>query len=247
MGYDFKEGKKRINAIINNKLEVTTQDKIPNDNEFTFENAYHGWVTGIFVDIRDSTSLFSGEDKEKMSKVIRSFTSEVIEILRGDDNQREIGIRGDCVYAIYTSPTNENEYILENKTVFINTYMIMLNRLLSAKGLPNISVGIGMSTDKELVVKAGRKDVGINNKVWIGEAVAKASKLSSLGNKNGYSPLVYSHSSYLSFIDILVKNNPYCDPKSWFNVHYDPEYGIYHDANIVNVQFEKWIADGMPD
>lgn len=58
----------------------------------------------FFVDIRESSKLFTDKDKEKVAKIIRSFTSEIIEILREDDNLREIGIRGDCVYAIYTTP-----------------------------------------------------------------------------------------------------------------------------------------------
>lgn len=37
----------------------------------------------------------------------KKFYLEVIEILRVDENLREIGIRGDCVYAIYTTPLGE--------------------------------------------------------------------------------------------------------------------------------------------
>ena len=48
--------------------------------------------------------------------MIKSFTSETIEILRNNDNLREIGIRGDCVYAIYTSPMKRDEYELAEKT-----------------------------------------------------------------------------------------------------------------------------------
>ena len=55
-------------------------------------------VTAIFVDIRNSSALFGDEDKEKVANVIKSFTSETIEILRNNDNLKEIGIRGDCVY-----------------------------------------------------------------------------------------------------------------------------------------------------
>ena len=40
-----------------------------------------------------------------------------------------------------------------------------------------------MSTAQELVIKAGRKDVGINSKVGLGKAVTRASNFSSLGNK----------------------------------------------------------------
>ena len=242
--YDYKEGKTRIKNILDNKLDVIEQDKVPSDSEFTFDNGYYSWVSAIFVDIRNSSELFADEDKEKVSKVIRSFTSEIIEILRKDDNLREIGIRGDCVYAIYTTPDKADEYELADKTFYINTFMNMLNKLLVEKGYPTISVGIGMSTAKELVVKAGRKDVGINSKVWIGKAVTKASNLSSLGSKNGLRTLVYSESSYNNFIDKLIEEDGE-KAKSWFTKHATIDYGTYYDASIIKLTFDKWIEEGM--
>lgn len=52
----------------------------------------------IFVDVRDSSKLFSKkglENKKETAKLIRAFTSEIIEILRDSENLKEIGIRGD--------------------------------------------------------------------------------------------------------------------------------------------------------
>lgn len=144
---------------------------------------------------------------EDTARIIRSFCSEIISILKDDENYREIGIRGDCVYAIYTTPEKDDIFELADKTFYINTYMKMLNKLLKERSFPEIKVRIGMSTAKELVVKAGRKDVGINNKVWIGKAVTRASNFSSMGNKNGKGTLVYSYCSFINFIDALEKKN----------------------------------------
>ena len=92
--YDYKAGKQRLEEILDNDMEVVEQDKLPNDDDFTFTNGYYSWVSAIFVDMRDSTELCADEDKEKLAKVFRSFSSEIIEILRDDDNLREIGMRG---------------------------------------------------------------------------------------------------------------------------------------------------------
>lgn len=245
-GYNYQDGKKRLQDILDNTLEVIENDKIPSDENFTFSNAYYGWVTGIFVDIRDSSRLFSNGDKELVSKMIRSFTSEVIEILRNDDNLREIGIRGDCVYGIYTTPSKKDDLEIADKAFFINTFLKMLNKLLSERGMPKIKVGIGISTDKELVVKAGRKGVGINNSVWIGDAVTKASNLSSLGNKNGYAPIVMGATVYDNIIEDLQERNSTKNVKSWFTKRYDSDLGTFYDADLVKVDFNKWIDDGMP-
>ena len=57
--YDYRKGKERIEEILDNKLEVVEQNKLPKDDAFTFSNGYYSWVTGIFVDIRDSSTLFA--------------------------------------------------------------------------------------------------------------------------------------------------------------------------------------------
>ena len=246
--YDYKAGKKRIEEILDNSLEVIEKNEIPKDDNFTFSNAYLGWVTGIFVDIRDSTSLFNKDDKAKISKIVRSFTSEIIEILRKDNELlREIGIRGDCVYAIYTTPTKDSIYEVVDRAVYSNTFLKMLNKQLNSFNLSTIKVGIGISTAKELVVKAGRKGVGINNSVWIGDAVTKASNLSSLANKNSLEPILLSAVTYNNMIDEMEKNNLGKNVKSWFNNYYTNENDSYYGANIVKSHFDKWITEGMPD
>ncbi len=196
--YDYQKGKDRIEAILDENADVIERNKLPRESEFTFDNAYKSWVTGLFIDIRESTKLFSQENKKEVSRLIRAFTSEIIEILRldgqanPDENLREIGIRGDCVYGIYTTPQKNDVYEVADKAFYVNTFMKMLNQLLENAGYPTIKVGIGVSTAQELVVKAGRKNVGINNLVWIGSAVTKASKYSGLGNKVGRACLVFS-------------------------------------------------------
>jgi class 3 adenylate cyclase len=242
--YDYKAGKKRIEEILDNKLDVIESSNIPKNESFTFSNAYYGWVTGVFIDIRDSTSLFGKEDKELVSKVIRSFTSESIEILRSDDNLREIGIRGDCVYAIYTTPFRKQIYNVFDKSIYLNTFMEMLNRLLEKRNLPKIKVGIGVSSSKELVIKAGRKGVGINNNVWIGEAVTKASNLSSYGNKDNYNPIVISSITYINIIDTLVEKNGE-KAKNWFREYYNLGVGDFYDSDIIKSEFNEWINDEM--
>lgn len=241
--YDYKEAKKRVDAILNDKNDIEEKDKVPTEKNFTYHNGYYAWVTALFVDIKDSTKLFSENRKTSTSKIIRSFTSEIIEILRGDDNLREIGIRGDCVYAIYTCSTDDENYKVSAKTFYINTYLNMLNKLLSNKKMPNIEAGIGVSTAKELVVKAGREGSGINNLVWIGKAVTYASKFSSKANRDGYGSIIFSDNFYNSVINKLVDKNP--NAKTWFTEYYDDDLGTFYNADIIIKDFNEWIDGGM--
>ena len=243
--YDYKAGKQRLEEILDNDMEIVEQDKLPNDDDFTFTNGYYSWVSAIFVDMRDSTELCADEDKEKLAKVFRSFSSEIIEILRDDDNLREIGIRGDCVYAVYTNPKQADVFETANKCFYVNTFMKMLNQLFREHDLPEIKVGIGMSTAQELVVKAGRKGVGINSKIWIGKAVSRSCHYADYGNKDGNPSIVMGTCSYNNMIDKLEKNNPGKKPKEWFTYHKDEGEGAYYTADIIKTDFDNWIKGGM--
>ena len=246
-GYKYRDRKKEVEKILDNTNEVKEVTKFPSEDNFTYTNGYKAFASAIFVDLRDSTSLFSNDDEVKIAKVIRGFTSEIIEILRKDVGVclKEIGIRGDCVFAVYSTSTKEEVYDLANRAFIINTYMKMLNKLLNERELPNIKAGIGLAVEKTLAVKAGRHSSGINNLVWIGESVAKAAKLSDLGNKDGVSPIVMSDVFYENYISEELKVNP--DVEKYFTKKLDTNYGTYYHANLVKTEFNDWIEEGMPE
>lgn len=246
--YDYKERKKKVEEILDNTDAVNEVEKFPRDEDFTYTNGYKAWAAAIFVDLRDSTSLFSGKDDVSIAKVIRGFTSEIIEILRKDttrDDLKEIGIRGDCVYAVYSAPLKKDISDVANRAFHINTYMKMLNHLLIERGLPSIKAGIGLATGETLTVKAGRKHSGINNLVWIGKSVATAAKLSDLGNKDGIGPIVMSSTFYSNYIDQQIKVSP--EAESWWTEGKDEKYGKYFHGDILKTKFNQWIKDGMKE
>lgn len=248
-GYDYKERKKKVEEILDGTDNVNEVKKFPREEDFTYSNGYKAWAGAIFVDLRDSTTLFSGQNDVDIAKVIRGFTSEIIEILKKDagNDLKEIGIRGDCVYAIYSAPMKEDLYDIANRAFYVNTYMKMLNRLLQERKLPTIKAGIGLAATKTLAVKAGRKSSGINNLVWIGESVAKAAKLSDLGNKNGISKIVMSGTFYSNYIEIQKNKQPDKDVEGWWEKEYDSNYGEYYHGNVIKIDFDNWVEDGMKD
>lgn len=248
MSYNYRAGRKRVIDIINDTNEISEVDKIPKDQEFTYENGYYGWVSSIFVDIRKSTELFAENKKSSTAKIIRSFTSEIIEILRDDDNLREIGIRGDCVYAIFATPQKSDVYELADKAFYINTFLDMLNELLQRKNMKTVQAGIGLAANQDLVIKAGRKQSAINSKVWIGKAVTYASKLSNIANSNkNHNKILMTDCFYNNVIEALVKNNSDKDVKSWFTSYYESTVGSFYGCNIVKSNFNSWIIGGMKD
>lgn len=101
--YDFKKSKETILSILNSPTKIVKKDGVPaSDAEFTYSNGIKAYVGALFVDIVGSSDLFE-DANENTARIMRSFCSEIISILKDDPNYREIGIRGDCVYCIYTA------------------------------------------------------------------------------------------------------------------------------------------------
>lgn len=240
--YDFEAGKKRVESILSSQIEICEQDKIPMGDAFIPRKGYYGLVTALYVNIRQSAVIFSDEDRIQTAKMIRSFTSETIEILRGYDFLREFGIRGDCLYAIYTTPTQTDVNVVLDVACYVNTFMKMLNFQLAKKNMPTLSVGIGIATDREMVVNAGRRELGVNEKIWIGNAGKDAFNLSFVGNKDGIESIVMSSATYESVIGhYLVEYGE--KAREWFTQRSTQFLGTYYDTGLIISDFSQWIDE----
>ena len=105
--YSYKDSKANIINILKSSTPIKNTNKIPVDSSFTYENGINTWVASIFIDIEKSSKLFSKKN-EKLARLIRAFTSEVICIFEDFDKYNQIGIRGDCVFAIYDINTRND-------------------------------------------------------------------------------------------------------------------------------------------
>lgn len=242
--YDFRKSKSVIEDILTSTTEIEDKDKIPaSDQEFTYTNGIRTWVGALFVDIVNSSELCKTPN-EDTAKILRAFCSEIIAILKDDTNYREIGIRGDCVYCIYTT-----QYITDLVEIFrhayrINSFMRMLNAILTENNLRRIRAGIGLGCDKELIVKAGQSGSGINDKIWIGKAVVDACHLGNTANRNGILPIAMSPIFYTNIKETIEKEN--INYKKWIIAHRLNSYttDFYH-CNIIDSAFDNWIEKGM--
>ncbi len=239
--YDYKKSKETIEGILKSPTKIVKKDSIPSTDEaFTYENGIKTWVAALFVDIVDSSKLFQSAN-EDTARIIRSFCSEIISILKDDSKYREIGIRGDCVYCIFDVQSKADLAFIFRHAFRINSFMKMLNKLLAKHGYPTIKAGIGMGCDEELIVKAGQSGSGINDKVWIGKAVVDAAHLSDVANRNGILPIAMSPLFYDNIIDLLIEQNE--KYKSWIQAHKMGIYGsvdFYH-CDIIETLFDEWI------
>lgn len=243
--YDYAQGKQRIINILDSKTDIEKSTNIPkSDEEFTYENGIRAWVGALFVDIRNSSEYFTKNKADIVARVIRAFCSEIISILSKNSNYRQIGIRGDCVYAIYSCPTDAELVGIMDDAVLINTFQKMFKKILSKKRFPTFSYGIGLGLSEDLIVKAGKKGTGINDLVWIGNSVVDASNMSSLGNKDGFGPIVVDDCFHYNIKGVAAtSNNKYGD---WMYKKYSStlKKDVY-SADIIDTEFNKWIEEKL--
>jgi hypothetical protein len=57
LNYDYKSRKEKIEEILDNTDKVNEVDHFPRDEDFTYTNCYKACASGIFVDLRDSTTI----------------------------------------------------------------------------------------------------------------------------------------------------------------------------------------------
>lgn len=239
--YSYKKSKETIEEILKSPTKIIKKESIPSTDEaFTYGNGIKTWVGALFVDIVDSSKLFQGAN-EDTARIIRSFCSEIISILKDDPNYREIGIRGDCVYCLYNVQSKTDLGMIFGHAYRINSFMKMLNKLLKKYGYSTIKAGIGIGCDEELIVKAGQSGSGINDKVWIGKAVVDAAHLSDIANRNGISAIAMSPLFYSNIIDLLIEQNE--KYKTWIVAHKTWNYGTpdFYHCDIIEAPFDEWI------
>lgn len=243
--YDYKKSKDTVVSILRSPTKIIKKDFIPSsDSEFTYENGITAWVGALFVDIVDSSTLFQSPN-EDTARVVRSFCSEIISILKDDSNYREIGIRGDCVYCIYNAQYQTDLTEIFSHAYRINSFMNMLNKLLENNGYPKVKAGIGLGCSQDLIIKAGQSGSGINDKIWIGKAVVDAAHLSGIANRNGAYAIAMSPLFYENVIEHLCKEN--MSYKSWISAHTSGYYGSidYYHCNIIETGFDEWIKENV--
>ena len=238
--YNYKNSKSNIINILKSETPIEEKETIPSDQEFTYENGITCWVSAIFVDMKNSSELFKSKD-EKLARLLRAFTSEIITIFQNFSKYSQIGIRGDCVYAIYSTPKKNDLNEIFDIAAYVNTFIKMFNKLLAENKYSTIGVGIGLGCDKELIIKAGRSGTGINDKIWIGKAVVDAANLSSVANRHGYKKIAMNSCFYNNIKDF--SNNK----KERFNHISSSKYfdGDFYECDVIQTEFNKWIEDGM--
>lgn len=186
--YDFDKSLWRLDEILNaSNDEFKDIDIIPNRESLTYTNWFYTYCTALFVDIRDSSSLPDKHNKPVLAKIYRSYISEIVAILNWNINCKEISIEWDCVWWVFNTPLKSDIDEIFNLTAQISSLIDILNCKLQKKGFETILIWIWMDYWRALMIKWWYNWSGINDVIWMGDVVNRASKLCSYWNKIQFS------------------------------------------------------------
>ncbi|SHR09504.1 family 3 adenylate cyclase [Mycobacteroides abscessus subsp. abscessus] len=233
--YNFDNSLERIDEILDSASSFEDKDDIPKRDTLTYTNGYYLKCCALFVDLRDSSKLPQIHQKKVLAKIYRSYISEIVAILNGFENCKEINIVGDCVSAIFKGQFKEQVDDTLSAAAMIRSLIDILNYKLEKKGYTSIKAGIGLSWGRVLMIQAGYSGSGLNDVVWMGDAVNQASKMCSKAMKDVQDPIVVTNDFYLNLNDNNKKHFTASNP---YPTLITPEY---YSCGVVNLIMNDWI------
>ena len=232
--YRFEDALRRLDEILNaSDNSYEEKNEIPRRDCLTYTNGFYVNCTAVFVDIRGSSELPQIHRRPVLAKIYRSFISEVIAIFNGNYTCKEINVQGDGVWAIFDTPCQNDIMNVLRRCAQVNSLIQIINFKLVKKNYNTFKVGIGVDYGRALMIKAGYKGSTINDVIWMGDVVNRASKLCSLGNRDLNNPIVISE---IVYDNLVVTAEERWD--EWFI--YAPYHECYH-GNIVNEIMNYWL------
>ncbi|KHT63724.1 hypothetical protein RJ45_10255 [Photobacterium gaetbulicola] len=232
--YDYLESIKRIDEILNLPRDNFTHHKgVPSKQSLTYKNGFYVDITVLFIDMRGSKELAKLHNKPVLAKIYRAYISEMTAILNGCSLISDIYIEGDGLCAVYNTTTKKDVERIVTVAAKLMSCIKIINVKLNKKGYQSIKVGIGISDEEALLIKAGQYGSGVNEVVWIGKPFGQAAKLCSYANKDGNKTILITHNVY----------NNLKDSKDFFS--YDMFLDCYQGSLIIP-SMDEWVEKNKP-
>jgi class 3 adenylate cyclase len=231
--YDFTDSINRIGEILDSSdASYEGHEGIPSRDRLTFQNGFYVDVTVIFIDMRGSKALSENHKRPLLAKIYRAYISELVAVLKGESTISEIYIEGDGVWAVFNTTTKLDVNSVFSTAARVSSLIDILNIKLKKKGYSEVKVGIGIDDATTLYIKAGYKNSGINEVVWIGDLVGQAAALCKNGNREWY-----DRETMVSKRVYEMLNDHNKGLLAWSN-----ERNCYH-GYVVSTVMSKWVQD----
>lgn len=231
--YDFKKSLERIDEILNSSDASYSEHKgIPSRDSLTFNNGYYVDVTVLFIDMRGSKELSKKHTRPVLAKIYRTYISEIVAVMKGNDKINEIFIEGDGVWGVFNTQTKNDVDSVFCTAFQVSSIIDILNVKYKKKGYSDIEVGIGIDDGESMYIKAGYKGSSINEVVWIGKIVGDTANLCSNGNREwDDKEIMVSEVVYSSLSD---ENKKFLE--------WSQKRQCYH-GNVVSKLMDEWVQE----
>jgi class 3 adenylate cyclase len=230
--YEFEKSFARAKEILNQSdVEYQEVDSLPDRSKLTFTNGFYANCSALFVDIRESSQLPSRYRRPTLARIYRAYISEVVAIMRGDVDCKEINIVGDGVWSIVNTPNKRDIDFVFVSAARVNSFIQVLNYYLRKRSIDPIAVGIGMSWGRALMIKAGYAGTGLNDVVYMGDVVNEAARLASYGRKT------WQDKALMLSSDFRFNLNEHNQGL----VEWNSLRGCYH-GSVIDTAMEAWYA-----
>lgn len=233
--YNFEKSLSRIDEILDASSDkYEERDTIPSRSELTFTNGFYVNCTALFVDICGSSNMADEQKRPVLAKIYRSFISEMVALLNGNHNCKEVNIHGDCVWGVFETKYKQDIDAIVSLSAKVNSLVLAINKKLAKKKFVTYQVGVGIDYGRALMVKAGFKGSTINDVVWMGDVVNHACHLASFGNQSIYDETI--------MISDIIYDNLSEDIKKFFSRN--STHQCYH-GSIINTQMQEYINQNL--
>ncbi|WP_145941610.1 adenylate/guanylate cyclase domain-containing protein [Corynebacterium glyciniphilum] len=231
--YDYEASSDRIKEILEQPSgQFDEVEALPDRDRLTYNNGFYGWCSAVFVDIRDSSGLTDKNQRPTLAKIYRAFISEMVSVLNSHENVREVNIVGDCVWGVYKTPKKADIDGVFGIVSQANTLLKLLNHHYERKGIDPIKIGIGVDYGRVLMVKAGFSGSRINEVVYMGDVVNRASHLAHEAGRGAANPIFIGSIFQQNLNEV---NQKLLCPESLGGL------GKVYTGNFVRVNMNDWI------
>lgn len=237
--FSESDSKQRLDNILNESdSSFPEQNEIPDPTILTYRNGYYVNCSSIFVDIRGSKSLTDKYKRPTLAKIYRCFISEMVAVSVDCANCREANIQGDCVWSVYNTPYKADIDSVFSTAAKMHSIVKLINKRMAKKGIDPIQVGIGMSYGRALMIKAGFNGSGLNDVVYMGDVVNKASDMCGQADTGSHQSKAQVCTEV--FYDNLNDHNKGLMSSSR---HSSNMFETIYQGSVVNTYLESWVDE----
>ncbi|MEX3625355.1 adenylate/guanylate cyclase domain-containing protein [Viridibacillus arvi] len=246
--FDLDSSLQRIDDILNATTSYDEADDIPKVEDLTFKSGKYVKCAAFFIDLRGSTNLIKtqGRKSKTLARIYRAYISEIVAIVNSFKTCKEINIVGDCVSAIFAGEDEEAESpVIEalQAASMSNAIMSVLNIKFQKKwgeDFKEIQAGIGIALGRALVIKAGFSGSGINDLIYMGDVVNRASKMCGLAYKEYNEPICVTEDVYLSVGTFIANSGTQSTFQDYLYDHIHVNHGKVYVGNFYRISIMEW-------